>query len=322
MRDTLSLAAVILSLAAPTDTGTVQAVGEHVAEHVDKARDWVSDLWDYCAKLLAQYGFRFLGALIVLAIAYVLAGWTKRAVQAALSKAHVEPTIARFASNASRYAVLILGLMSCAPIMGINIAAFAALLGAGGLAVGLASQGALSNGAAGLMLLITRPFKAGDTIVVDGTSGVVEEVQLFSTVLNTLDNRRIFMPNNSIFGKVIENSTLNPKRATTFTTVVAPDSDVEKVRATLFRACVSCSAVLREPAPDVLLSDLADGGLKWSITVWGETKQLKQARDQAIAAVRDAMRAEKIGAPVAVTTVRLLDRPSSLQGPASSDRQG
>jgi small conductance mechanosensitive channel len=295
-------------MAAAADSGTVQAVGEHVAENVDKARDWVGDLGAYCAKLLAQYGFRVLGALIVFAVAYVVAGWTKKAVHAALASAHLEPTIERFASNAARYAVLILGVMSCAPIMGINIAAFAALLGAGGLAVGLASQGALSNGAAGLMLLLTRPFKSGDTIVVDGTSGIVEEIQMFTTILNTPDNRRIFMPNNSIFGKVIENSTHNPKRATTFFTLVAADADVEKTRASLARACAVCSAVLKDPAPEVLLADLEGGGLKWSITVWAGTAQLKQARDQAIAAVRDALRAEKIAGPVPMTTIRMLDR--------------
>jgi small conductance mechanosensitive channel len=310
----------MLPIASMPLAANAPSVPDTVAEHVDKAQDWVADLWEYCAKLLAQYGFRFLGALIVLAIAYIVAGWTRRAVLAALSRANVEPTIAKFASNASRYVVLILGLMSCAPIMGINITAFAALLGSIGLAVGLASQGALSNGAAGLMLLITRPFKAGDTIVVDGVSGIVEEVQLFATTLNTSDNRRIFMPNNSIFGKVIENSTLNPQRATTFFTVVAPETEVEKTRAALVRACAACPAVLKEPPPEVLLADLAEGGLKWSVTVWTGTAQLKQARDQAIAAVRDALRDGKIDGPVPLTAVRLLDRPVSMPGPAASDR--
>lgn len=287
---------------------TDPVVATSVAAQVDQARDGARDLWDYCAKLLAQYGFRFLGALVVLAIAYVLAGWTRRLILAALTGAHVEPTIARFGANAARYAVLILGLMSCAPLMGINVAAFAALLGAGGLAIGLASQGALSNGAAGLMLLITRPFKGGDTIEVDGVSGVVEEIQLFSTILNTLDNRRIFMPNNSIFGKVIENSTLNAKRSTTFFIAVAPDSDVEKVRGTLERACTGCALVVEVPAPEALLVDLAEGGLKWSVTVWAETRQLPRARDQAIAAVRHALTTERVAGAAPITTVRLLDR--------------
>jgi small conductance mechanosensitive channel len=200
--------------------------------------------------------------------------------------------------------------MSCAPLVGINIAAFAALLGAGGLAIGLASQGALSNGAAGLMLLMTRPFKAGDTIVVDGVSGIVEEIQLFSTTLNTPDNRHILMPNNSIFGKVIENSTQNPKRAAVFFVVVAPDSDIDKVRGTLQRACAGCATVVKDPAPLALLVDLAEGGLKWSVTVWAETARLPQARDEAIAAVRDALRAERIVPPAPVTNVRMLDRPA------------
>jgi len=277
-----------------------------VAEQAQHVQGWVEGVVDYSAKLLAAYGFRVLGAIVVLVIAYIVAGWTRRVVLAALTRANLDVTIAKFASNAARYAVVILGLMSCAPIMGINITAFAAVLGAGGLAVGLASQGALSNGAAGLMLLITRPFKAGDTIVVEGTSGIVEEIELFSTSLNTPDNRRILMPNNSIFGKVIENSMVNPRRSTTFFAAVAQDCDVEKVRSALSRACLSCASVLREPVPRILVHDLLDGGLKWSITVWAETPTLHQARDQAITAVRDALAHDQIGGPTQVTTVRLL----------------
>ena len=202
------------------------------APTVNEAKNWAEGVFDYCMKLLTEYGFRVLGAIVVLIVAYIVAGWTKRAVLAALDRAKFDATISKFVSNVARYAVIVLGLMSCAPIMGINITAFAAILGSIGLAVGLASQGALSNGAAGLMLLIMRPFKAGDLIVVDGISGTVEEIELFATTLNTPDNRRIFIPNNSIFGKIIENSTLNPHRSTTFFTVVAPECDVEKVRST------------------------------------------------------------------------------------------
>jgi len=109
---------------------------------------------------------------------------------------------------------------------------------------------------------------------------------------------------------VIENSTLNAKRSTTFFTVVAPESDIEKVRGTIQRACAGCPLAEKDPAPQALLVDLAEGGLKWSVTVWAETSRLPQARDQAIAAVRDALAREQIGRPVPVTTVRLLDRPA------------
>jgi small conductance mechanosensitive channel len=279
-----------------------------VAEKAEQVQGWVEGMVDYSSRLLAAYGFRVLGAIVVLILAYIVAGWTRRAVLAALTRANLDVTIAKFASNAARYAVVILGLMSCAPIMGINITAFAAVLGSIGLAVGLASQGALSNGAAGLMLLIMRPFKAGDTILVDGVAGTVEEIELFATTLNTPDNRRIFIPNNAIFGKVIENSTLNPQRSTTFFTVVAPECDVEKVRATLLRACTTCRSVLKDPPPAVLLADMAEGGLKWSITVWGETPTLPQTRDEAITAVRDALAHDRIPGPSPVTTIRVLER--------------
>ncbi len=301
-------------------TPTENDAANTVAVSVDQARGWAEGFFDYCMKLLTQYGFRVLGAIVVLIVAYFVAGWTKRAVSAALERARFDATVSKFVSNIARYAVVVLGLMSCAPIMGINITAFAAVLGSIGLAVGLASQGALSNGAAGLMLLITRPFKAGDAIVVDGVSGIVEEVELFATTLNTTDNRRIFIPNNSIFGKVIENSSLNPRRSTTFFTVVAPDCDVETVRSTLLRACASCPTVLKDPVPSALLSDMVDSGLKWSITVWGETSVLDQTRDQAITAVRDALTHDGIPRPSPVTTIRLLDRDPYESAPPRHDQ--
>lgn len=291
-------------------TTLTESTAPTITSSLDQAQGWARRLLEYCARLLAEYGFRVLGALVILVLAYFLATWTKRAVLVALERARFDPTISKFASNVARYGVLVLGLMSCAPILGINVTAFAAVIGSLGLAVGLASQGALSNGAAGLMLLITRPFKAGDAIVVDGVSGVVEEIELFATTLNTPDNRRIFMPNNAIFGKIIENSTQNPRRATTFSTVVAPDCDVERVRATLAEACTTCPLVLHDPRPTVLLVDMVEGGLKWSITVWGETTKLDRARDEAIRSVRDAMARGGITHPSPVTTVRLIDRPA------------
>jgi small conductance mechanosensitive channel len=136
-------------------------------------------------------------------------------------------------------------------------------------------------------------------------------VELFSTSLNTPDNRRILMPNNSILGKVIENSMVNPRRATAFFAAAAEDCDVEKVRSALTRACLSCPSVLREPSPEILVDDLLDGGLRWSITVWAETPALKRARDEAITAVRDALAHDRIGGPKQVTTVRLLGAAAS-----------
>src|SRR5262249_35263385 len=106
----------------PTDTGTPTTV----AEHVDNARTWAQSVADSSAHLLTQYGFRLLGALIVFTIAFVVAAWVRRAVRAALTRTHLEPTMTKFASNMARYAVLVLALLSCAPILGVNITAFAA----------------------------------------------------------------------------------------------------------------------------------------------------------------------------------------------------
>lgn len=286
----------------------VHEAAKKVTENIDKAKDWVTDMTNYVLKLLTEYGFKVLGAIVVMIIAYIIAGWAKKATKAALDRAHFDPTISKFASNVARYVVLVLGLLTCAPILGMPVTAFATILGASGLAIGLASQGALSNLAAGLMLLATRPFKVGDMIVVDGVSGIVEEIELFTTKLNTPDNRRIFMPNNSIFGKVIENSTHNPQRSTTFFISVAADCDIEKVRGVLRKAAESCQLVLKDPGPGIMLNDIDGVSLKWAITVWAQTPTLGGARDQAIRAVRDAIAAAGIKGPTPVTTVRVLER--------------
>src|SRR5262249_36544071 len=108
-----------------------------VSEQINQAQTWVKKLVDDLLGLLAKYGLRVLGALVVLAIAFILAGWAKRATRLGLDRAHFDPTITKFGSNVVRYLVLILGVLTCAPIMGIDITAFAAVLGVGGLAVGL-----------------------------------------------------------------------------------------------------------------------------------------------------------------------------------------
>ena len=151
---------------------------------------------DRLLTILIEKGTVFVGraaiVLVVFTLAWVLAGWAQRGILRAFGRAnHVDATLVRFLASAVRYGLLIAALISCLSAFGINATSFAAVLGAAGIAIGLAFQGTLSNFAAGLMLLLFRPFRVGDTIKAGAYSGTVKALELFSTVLVTADNRRV-----------------------------------------------------------------------------------------------------------------------------------
>ncbi len=254
-------------------------------------------IWTSVMETLARHGLAALGALAVLLAGWVLSRWASRAVRMGLERARFDVTLTKFLVGLTRYAVLILAAISCLAAFGVNITTFAAMLGAGGLAIGLGFQGALSNLAAGLMLLVTRPFKVGDSVVVDGFSGTVDEIELFSTRLNTFDNRHIIMPNSSIFGKVIENATYNATRRADVNVGVAYDADIDATRDVLTRAIASLPGVLKDPAPTVALSALGGSTVDWVVRVWAKTSDLAAAKEATIRAIKLALDEAGIAIP-------------------------
>jgi small conductance mechanosensitive channel len=157
---------------------------------------------DRLVELLLEQGTVFLGraaiVLVTFTVAWLLAGWAQRGVLRAFERTQVDATLVRFLASALRYGMLVVTLVSCLSAFGITATSFAAVLGAAGIAIGLAFQGTLSNFAAGLMLLLFRPFRVGDTIKAGSFTGTVKALELFSTVLVTGDNRRVVLPNSTL----------------------------------------------------------------------------------------------------------------------------
>ncbi|MFZ4576214.1 MAG: mechanosensitive ion channel family protein, partial [Phycisphaerales bacterium] len=182
---------------------------------------------------LSTYGPRVLGALLFLFVAWVLSSWVSRLVLRALASAKVDVTLTKFLATTARWAMLVVAAVAGLGIFGVQTASFTAVIGSAGLALGLAMQGSLSNLAAGVMLLVFRPFRVGDTISVAGQSGRVDEIELFSTRIDTLDNRRIIIPNGQVFGAIVENQSHHPTRATAVSVVVDGGKGIDETRALL-----------------------------------------------------------------------------------------
>jgi small conductance mechanosensitive channel len=223
---------------------------------------------DTLLPIITAYGIRILGVIIAIWISFRIASWLQLAVTGGLRKRKFDETLSIFFGNIIRWLLLIAALLACFSVFGIETTSFAAIIGAAGLAVGLGFQGTLSNFSSGVMLLVFRPFKVNDYVVAGGKEGIVAEIGLFSTALDTLDNRRIYVSNTSIGAGVIENFTTHPARRVDIDVNIAGDEDIDTSRKVLESA--AAAVVGRDPArgSSVFLKGFGGGMVQWQVRVW------------------------------------------------------
>jgi small conductance mechanosensitive channel len=237
------------------------------------------------------------GALAFLVVSWMVAAWVGRTVRRGFIKASVDDTLGIFLSNAARWAILIMAMLAALGMFGIQTTSFAAVIGAAGLAVGLAFQGTLSNIASGVMLLIFRPFKVDDVINAAGVTGKVIEIGLFTTSFDTLDNRRIFVPNALIFGGTIENVTYHDKRRVDVSVGTDYGADLDEVRTVLERSIVSVDGILDEPESQIYLLELGASSIDWAVRVWCRTEDYWEVREAVTRAIKVELDTAGIGIP-------------------------
>jgi small conductance mechanosensitive channel len=257
-------------------------------------RDFSSDTWII---FWDSVGFPVLKALVLIVLVFIVASWAKKIVGKAVRKAKVEETLARFLSNMTRYAVLIAGGVAILGTIGVETASFAALLAAVGFAIGMAMSGMLGNIAAGIMLLFFRPFKVGDVVNAGGVMGKIFEIGLFTTVFDTPDNRRIIVPNNSIFGDTIENVSHHATRRVDVVVGTDYGADIDKAREVLLAAAKSSESVLQDPEPAVVLTGLGGSSIDWAVRVWVNSADFGAVKDRLTRDVKYALDNAEIGIP-------------------------
>jgi len=244
-----------------------------------------------------QYGVGVAQVLVLLLFAWFAAGWTRRIVERSLKRVKFDITLTKFFASMSQWLVLLLAFLACLSIFGVETTSFAAVIGAAGLAIGLAFQGTLSNFAAGIMLLVFRPFKVGDSVVVAGQSGKINSIELFTSALDTFDNRRFIIPNSNIFGSVIENMTYHAIRRADIAVGVDYAADIDQTRMVLAAAADQVPGRLEDPAPAIVLLDLGASSINWSVRVWARTSEFGDVKQATIRAVKMALDEAEIGIP-------------------------
>jgi small conductance mechanosensitive channel len=235
-------------------------------------------------------------ALAVIIVGYMVASAVGRVVGQLVAN-KVDLTLGKFLGKMTTNGIMVMVLLGALGYFGVDVTSFAAILAAAGFAVGMALQGTLSNFAAGVMLLVFRPFKVGDYIVVDGSEGTVDEIDLFTTRMNTMDNRHLIVPNGSIFGSTIQNYTTNPIRRVDVSVGAEYKADLRHTRQVLSDAIAVIPGAVSDPAPEVYLVDLGDSSVNWQCRVWCRPENYWEVRQRVTTVAKDALDNAGIGIP-------------------------
>ena len=265
-----------------------------------------SGAWQWLSEWLQHRAGDFAEGLAFALVTLVLGLWVAKLLVGAgrrlLVRARVDATLAKFLANLAYYVLATLVVLAALERVGVQTASFIAILGAAGLAVGFALQGSLGNLASGVMIMLFRPFRVGDLISAGGQEGVVEEIQVFATVLKTLDNKQVILPNSAVTGGSIVNYTGNPTRRVDLAFTVAGGEDTQRVKAILAGALATIPQVLKTPAPDVAVLEIG-ASMKLVVRPWCKTEEYWVVYHAVQEAVKAAFLREQVAAPVPRTEV-------------------
>lgn len=217
---------------------------------------------------IALYGIQLIAAVAIFVIGKWIAGILSRTLEKVMLKANVEATLAKFVKNLAYMLMLVFVVIAAISKLGVQTASFIAVIGAAGLAIGMALQGSLANFAAGVMLILFRPFKVGDFIEAGGTIGSVKEVHIFNTILAHPDNRKQIVANSQILSGIITNFSDIEQRRVDLTFGISYDDDIRKAKQILTQLLEADPRVLKEPAPLVAVSGLGDSSVNFTVRPW------------------------------------------------------
>lgn len=266
----------------------------------------IKDLIEQAQLLLTTYGLDVVGAIVTLIVGWMIAGWASRATRAAAGRADwMDATLKPLVASIVRYLVLIFTIIAVLSQFGVQTTSIIAVLGAAGIAIGLALQGTLSNVAAGVMILILRPFKVGDYVEAGGKGGTVREVGLFQTELATADNVFVSVPNSSITGGSILNYSRHDTRRIDIVVGIGYDADIDQAFDVLRNLAENDPRALRDPEIHLSVRELADSSVNIGLRFWVDASDYWPTLFDTNKAVKQALDAAGIEIPFPQRVVEL-----------------
>ena len=244
-------------------------------------------------------------AIAIFFIGKLLVRLLLNAVSKIMHKQEVDDTLESFVLSLSRIILMLFVIIAAVGALGIQTTSFIAVLGAAGLAIGLALQGSLSNFASGVLIVMFRPYKVGDFIEAAGVAGVVVHVEILTTILKTGDNKQVIVPNGQVMGSIITNYSANDTRRVDMVIGVSYDDDLDKVRATLEELIAADDRILAEPAHKIAVSELADSSVNFIVRPWVKSEDYWGVMFELTEAIKKRFDADGISFPFPQQDVHL-----------------
>ncbi len=219
-------------------------------------------------ELVTIYGLKVLAAIVIFVVGRWVAKFISNLIRRVMRKSEVDRTIRRFVANMAYITLLAFVVLAALSQLGIQTTSFIAILGAAGLAVGLALQGSLANFAAGFLMIIFRPIRVGDYVEAAGVAGTVEEIQIFTTTLVTPDNKTVIIPNANLTSDNIVNWTLKGTRRVDLIMGIGYEDDIDKARQIMHDVLAKDERILKDPAPQIAMVELADSSVNFVVRPW------------------------------------------------------
>lgn len=258
---------------------------------------------------ILSHALSVVGAIVILIGGYILAGWAGRKVRDSAGKSQkFDDTLVPILAQTTRVFLLIITILAVLGQFGVQTASIIAVLGAAGLAVGLALQGTLSNVAAGMMLLILRPFKIGDAVNIGGTFGVIDEIGLFMTEMHSFDNIGIIMPNSRVWGNEIQNLSKFETRRVDMEFGISYRDDMDKAVSLIKEVLDADERILPEPAPLVAIAELGESSVKIRVRPWTQTSNVWPLRYDITKKIKENFDANDVSIPFPQRDVHLFQK--------------
>jgi len=232
--------------------------------------DW-APLWETVKSGGIEFGTKAVIAVVIFYVGRIVARMITKGLRKVMQAQEVDKILESFVCNLAYWVIMLFVIIAAINQVGIQTTSLIAVMGAAGLAIGLALQGSLSNFAAGVLIVIFRPYRVGDFVEAAGIAGAVQQVQILTTVLKTGDNKQIIVPNSQIMGSIITNYSANDQRRVDMVVGVSYEDDLDKVRKTLQELVAADDRILDDPACTIAVSELADSSVNFVVRPWAKT---------------------------------------------------
>ena len=225
-------------------------------------------IFDQITEMALNYAPQVLIALLSLVVGFWIIGWITKKITKVMEKSNVDATIRPFLVSLVNVGLKVLLLLSVASMFGVQTTSFIAILGAMAFAVGMALQGRLGNFASGVMILLFKPYKVGDLVEIQGNTGVVSEIQIFNTILLTLDNKKVIIPNSVVTSGAITNISGQGIIRVDMTFGIGYSDDIKLARKVIQKVSDNCELILKDKETDIFVSELGDSSVNFAVRPW------------------------------------------------------